>query len=171
MILATILVTGAAAAAQAQDGGARLELVHFSRPVPAPPFALPRLGGGQVSLAAQRGRHVLVNFWATWCPPCLAEMPSIEALHGHFAERPLEVIAVASAEEAAVVRPFVERLGITFTVAVDADGAVSTRYGARELPVTFVLDPEGRIIAAARGERDWSSARARAYFDALLDGR
>ncbi len=169
--LAICLVAAACAAppALAQSvGPADFDLVRFERPVPAPPFALPGLDGGEVRLAAHRGRHVLVNFWATWCPPCLAEMPSIEAMHRRFADGSLEVIAIASAEEAPRVREFVERLGITFTVAIDADGEVSARYGARELPVTFVLDPGGRIVAAGRGERDWDSREALAYIEALV---
>jgi len=135
----------------------KARLVEFKRPVPAPDFALRAPDGGPVRLQDFRGRYVLVNFWATWCPPCVREMPSLERLAQTLADAPFVVVDVALDEEgAAKVKPFLARVGITFPVALDPDGGVADRYGATDLPATFLVDPQGRVIVAAKGSRDWA---------------
>ena len=86
----------------------------------------------------------------------------MEALHRDYGERGLSVVAVSSDEEgAAVVAGFVEKLGVTFPILLDPDGAIAAAYGARNLPVTFLLDRDGKVVAAAQGARDWASPEAR----------
>ena len=167
-LLAAALLAGAACAAEPVRGPA-LRLVQFERPVQAPGFVLDSLSGTRLGLAEYRGRVVLLNFWATWCPPCLEEMPSMEALYQRLRQRGMVVLAVSSDEGPPdSVRRFTERLGVTFPVLLDRDGAVSASYGARNLPASFVLDRGGRVIAAALGARDRGSADAMARFEALL---
>jgi peroxiredoxin len=149
----------------------KFRLVTFRRPLPAPAFELAGPSGKAVRLADLRGKVVLLNFWATWCPPCVREMPSMEALYGKYRGRNFEVVAVSLDERgAAVVMPFLERLKLTFQVALDPDGEVSAVYGARDLPSSFLIDPAGNVIAAAKGERDWFSPGARSYMDELIAG-
>lgn len=132
-------------------------LVEFERPVPAPELALRTVAGAPVRLEDFRGRYVLVNFWATWCPPCVRELPSLERLSRTLADAPFTVLAVSvDAEGAPKVRPFLARMGVTFPVALDPDSRAAGRYGARDLPATFLVDPHGRVIVAAKGERDWA---------------
>ena len=154
--LALLLLAGAAHGHSAAQHSVRL--VEFSPPLPAPGFSLPGLAGGSISLEHYRGSFVLLNFWATWCPPCLEEMPSMERLSRRLEEHRFAVLAVSLDEEgAAAVAPFIERLEVTFAVALDPASKVATLYGANELPTTFLIDPQGRVIAAAKGARDWAS--------------
>ena len=154
--LALLLLAGTAHGHSAAQHSVRL--VEFSPPLPAPSFSLPALDGGSVNLEDYRGRFVLLNFWATWCPPCLEEMPSMERLSHRLEDHRFAVLAVSLDEEgAAAVAPFIERLEVTFGVALDPHSKVGTLYGANELPTTFLIDPLGRVIAAAKGARDWAS--------------
>ena len=171
LALALLLVGLLPAPARAHDPALHgFNLVTFERPFPAPAFSAQRLRGEQTPLSAFRGRYVLLNFWATWCPPCLEEMPSMDALHRDYRERGLSVVAVSSDKEgAAVVAGFVEKLGVTFPILLDPDGSVATAYGARNLPVTFLLDRDGNVVAAAQGARDWNSSEARSTIAEYLD--
>lgn len=144
-------------------------MVTFERPFPAPDFALPDLAGDMRELASYRGRYVLLNFWATWCPPCVEEMPSMQTLHQQFSERGFTVVAASSdAAGASAVQPFVDKLGVTFPVLLDQGEEVAQRYGAQNLPVSFLINPEGQVIAAAQGARDWSSEQAIEVMDELI---
>ena len=94
----------------------------------------------------------------------------MDALHRDYRERGLSVVAVSSDKEgAAVVAGFVEKLGVTFPILLDPDGSVATAYGARNLPVTFLLDRDGNVVAAAQGARDWNSSEARSTIAEYLD--
>ena len=96
----------------------------------------------------------------------------MEVLFRAYRERGFTVIAVSSDEDgAAAVAPFVGRLGVTFPVLLDPGGAIAARYGARNLPVSFLLDAEGRVVAAAQGARDWASKEARDVIAERLPGR
>ncbi len=144
-------------------------LVAFSRPFPAPGFQLPDLADKAHRLADFKGQHVLLNFWATWCAPCVEEMPALEKLHQHLRPHGFTVVAVSTdTVETAKIEAFVRKLDVTFLILRDADQAISKTYGARDLPATFLLNPKGEVIAAAKGARDWASAQALSYFDELL---
>lgn len=144
-------------------------LVTFKKPASAPAFKLQSLDGREISLASLSGKVVLLNFWATWCPPCLKEMPSIDALYRKFRDRGFEVLAVASDEQGSkIVKPFVSKLGLSFSVGLDPTGTVAKSYGAKNLPQSFLLNRDGKVVAAAIGERDWFSKGAISYIDELL---
>lgn len=146
-------------------------LVAFSRPFPAPGFQLPDLADKPQQLADFKGQHVLLNFWATWCAPCVEEMPALEKLHQRLRPHGFTVVAVSTdtAEtETTKIEAFLRKLNVTFPILRDADQAISKEYGARDLPATFLLNPNGEVIAAAKGARDWASAQALSYFDELL---
>ena len=146
------------------------KLVAFGRPLPAPDFALTTPSGAAVSLKQFRGKVVLLNFWATWCPPCVREMPSMEALFQKFKRRGFTVLAVSLDETgAAIVKPFLKKYQLTFPVALDPESRIAGMYGARDLPSSFLVDAQGRVIAAAKGERDWYSAEAISYVAEVLD--
>jgi peroxiredoxin len=114
---------------------------------PAPEFAAPVLGGDTLSLAALRGAPVLLNVWATWCPPCREEMPALQVLHETYGERGLRVVAVsvdARGAEAAI-RGFTDDHGITFTILHDPGESVSRQFRINGVPETFLIDAGGRI--------------------------
>jgi peroxiredoxin len=143
--------------------------VSFKPPFPAPAFSAAALDGGTLGLAQFRGQHVLLNFWATWCPPCLEEMPSMDALYKHFKARNFVVLAISSDKEgASIVKAFIDKLRVSFPIALDPDGRIASVYGARNLPMSILVNPEGRVEAAAQGARDWASKEAFEIIDERL---
>lgn len=135
----------------------------------APDFVLWDLSSKPVSLESRRGRVVLLNFWATWCGPCRVEMPAMQRLYEEFERRGFEILAVSTdAQGAAVTRPFTESLGLTFPILHDSDFQVGLTYGARTLPMTFLVDREGVIRHRIFGARDWHSPEARRLIETLL---
>ncbi len=144
-------------------------LVAFSRPFPAPGFQLPDLADKPKQLSDFKGQYVLLNFWATWCVPCVEEMPALEKLYQHLRPHGFTVVAVSTdTVETAKIEAFARKLEVTFPILRDADQAIAKTYGARDLPSTFLLNPKGEVIAAAKGARDWASEQALSYFNELL---
>lgn len=119
---------------------------------PAPDFTLPTLAGDSLSLSDLRGQTVLLNFWATWCAPCVEEIPELIALHDELNPHGFSVVGISlDQEDADFVRPFTERLGITYPIPLD-DGAVAEAYGGVwALPTTYVIDAEGEILQRVIG--------------------
>lgn len=112
----------------------------------APDFTLTALEGGDVQLSTLRGKPVILNFWATWCPPCRAEMPELEALWQRYQDDGLLLIGVDQGENAATVERFARGVvGTTFPLLLDTNQAVGRAYGVRALPTTVFIDAEGRI--------------------------
>lgn len=120
----------------------------------APDFALPALDGKTVNLKDLRSKVVLLNFWATWCPPCKAEMPDLDALQRQYGEaRDFVVLGVDMEEDAETVRQFVEQYKLSFPIVLDGDGNVTGQlFGVRGLPMTFIIDREGMIRDAWNGQ-------------------
>ena len=125
--------------------------------MPAPDFTLPDLEGKLHGLADFRGRVVVLNFWATWCPPCIDEMPSLERLHQAMADRGVAVIAVSVDERFSDVPAFVKRFDLTFSVLYDEGKKVSRKYQTFKYPETYILDREGRLKSKVVGPRDWAA--------------
>ncbi|HEX9742424.1 MAG TPA: TlpA disulfide reductase family protein [Nitrospiraceae bacterium] len=139
---------------------------------PAPNFQLYDLNGDPVMLSEYRGSIVLLNFWATWCGPCLVEMPSMEVLYKAFDRKDFEILAISTdAQGVVVTRPFKNELGLTFPILHDSDYRVGLAYGARSLPMTFLVDRKGVIIHRIFGARDWESPEAKEIMRAALNAR
>lgn len=135
----------------------------------APNFHLRDLEGRVVSLEQFRGKVVLLNFWATWCGPCRVEMPAMEQLYRSFPRRDFEILAVSTDPQgAAVTRPFQQELGLTFPIVHDADYRIGLVYGARALPLTFMVDRNGIVRQKVPGARNWDASEARELVQALL---
>ena len=137
-------------------------------PVEAPELKLTGVDGHAVDLADLRGKLVFLNFWATWCVPCRREMPAMERLHRAYRERGLVVVAVNYKESTREVQAFLEELGLTFVVPLDPKGTVTRTFGVRALPVTYLVDRDGKILWKAQGRRDWDAPHGRAYFERVL---
>lgn len=118
---------------------------------PAPDFTLLDLTGQPVRLADLQGQVVLINIWATWCPPCRAEMPMIQASYEEYRDQGFTVLAVNSREDAATVAGYMEASSLTFPALLDFDGSVSNAYQARVMPSSFFVDRAGVIRAVYRG--------------------
>jgi peroxiredoxin len=140
-----------------------------AEPSAAPDFALSTLEGRPVRLREFRGKLVLVNFWATWCAPCLHEMPSMEQLYQTFKQTEFVLLAVSMDRQGeGVARPFVDKLKLTFPVLLDSTLEVSRQYSVRGLPTTYLIDPEGLLIGVVIGARDWHRTEAKALIAGLL---
>jgi peroxiredoxin len=136
----------------------------------APGFRLPSLAGGEMDLASQRGKVVVLNFWATWCPPCVAEMPSLERLHRALSSEGVSVVTVSTDEDEAELRRFVTQRGLTIPVLRDPGGRVAAgEYRTTGYPETFLLDGEGRILRHVVGPAEWDSPEMLAELRRLLE--
>jgi peroxiredoxin len=124
---------------------------------PAPAFELPDLDGRPVKLAELQGKVVVLNFWATWCPPCLEEMPSLERLHVALASKGVAIVAVSVDERFSDIGEFVEKYRVSFTVLHDEGKKVSRKYQTFKYPETYILDRAGRLKSKVIGPRDWSA--------------
>ena len=143
-------------------------LRHRSAPM-APDFVVPDLAGQAVRLSALRGKVVLLNLWATWCPPCREEMPSMERLYQRFRGRDFQLLAVSQDEEGArAVGPFVQTMHLSFPVLVDPEHQVGERYGVTGYPETFLIDRGGRIVEHVIGPRDWTAPEWVAAVERLI---
>ena len=128
----------------------------------APNFQLRDLDGNMVSLSQLRGKVVLVNFWATWCGPCRIEMPAMERLYRSYSRKDFEILAVSTDPQGtAVTRPFQQEMGFTFPILHDAEYRIGLMYGARSLPMTFMVDRQGVVRQKVPGARDWGGPDAR----------
>jgi len=148
----------------------------------APPIELPVLGapsGELFGLTALKGKVVLVNFWASWCGPCIAELPAMERLYNRLKDRGFAILAVGVDDEMASLAEFQRRYGLSFPIVVDVAGEVKASYKLNGVPESFVIDREGRMaiipdpedgIPAVRivGPREWDSPNAVARLEALL---
>ena len=117
----------------------------------APDFTLIDLEGNQVSLSDFRGKTVFVNFWATWCPPCRAEMPEIEAVYQEYKDKGVVVIGVDIREAEEEVRQYVQQGGYSWTFVLDTTGEVTTNYRITAIPTSLFIDREGIIRAMKVG--------------------
>ena len=132
-------------------------------------FTLPDLSGNATRLSDFKGNVVLLNFFATWCPPCREEMPMLEELFLAYQHKNFVVLGVANDSQGkTVVAPFVKTYKLTFPVVLDADRGVSLKYRVRGIPVTYVLDRQGKIVGRYEGAADWDSKEAHTLIEQLL---
>ena len=135
-----------------------------------PAYAAADLAGDSVSLASLRGKPLLLNVWATWCPPCREEMPALEAVHTMYAPDGLQVVGVSidGAGAADLVREFVTEFGVTFPILHDPDGRISRTFRMNGVPETLLIDAEGRLVRRWIGIFDPTAAPTRALLDQTL---
>lgn len=149
LLSAALLLTLAPAAAEPQ----------LLTPVPdtpkAPDFTLEDLDGVARKLSDYRGKVVLLNFWATWCPPCRREMPSMERAWLQVKEQDIVIVAVDVGEDVDTVYTFLADYPVSFPLLLDEQAEVVRKYPVRGLPTSYVIDPDGRLIYQAVGGREW----------------
>jgi peroxiredoxin len=166
--LALAAFTGPTAAAE--DPAEALRLTRLAGSEPAPAFSVATPDGSALALGDLRGKVVLLNFWATWCEPCLEEMPALERLAQTYHARGLLVLALSMDREgASVVRPFLKRHGLTLPIGLDPQQAVARLYRIWALPSTLILSRSGVPLFAVQGGRVWDSPAAHTLFDSLLN--
>jgi cytochrome c biogenesis protein CcmG, thiol:disulfide interchange protein DsbE len=136
---------------------------------PAPAFQVRTPEGASLSLAGYKGRVILVNLWASWCAPCIAEMPSLERLHRRLKPEGLIVIGVSVDKEDADMRKVVSTSGLTFTNGRDPEGIMSGAYRVTGYPETYLIDRNGVIRDAFIGPADWDAPETVARVRSVLD--
>lgn len=138
---------------------------------PAPDFQLEDTEGRQVSLSALRGKVVLVNFWATWCPPCIEEMPSMERLNEVMSGDDFVMLAINVEENGrSVVPAFLKRTPYTFPILYDDKGLVHKSYGVFKFPESFIILKDGTVAEKIIGPLNWSNPDTIAYLKGLTKG-
>jgi peroxiredoxin len=139
-------------------------LLHCSRPVQvgqkAPDFVLENLKGGSVSLGELRGKVVFLHFWATWCPPCLVELPGLQRfVEGLDKERYALLAVCVDNEQPTRIRDFFKSWGSEIPVYLDPGGSLARRFGTIRFPETYILDREGGVCGKVIGAGDWNMSK------------
>ena len=134
---------------------------------PTPELNLADAAGKAWNLADARGKVAIVNFWASWCPPCRAEMPTLQSLAELYGDE-LRVLLVNFKERDSTVLRFAQAAALTLPMPLDRDGAAAARWGVRAYPSSFVIDRAGRVRWRVTGEVDWSSREAGQWIEPLL---
>jgi thiol-disulfide isomerase/thioredoxin len=147
------------------------EFVPSSQPYPAPAISLSDTSGHSVELSELQGKLVIVNLWATWCGPCLREMPSLERLQSRLGER-IAVLAVSEDRGGdKAVEPFLDKLGLkSVKVYIDPKSEIGHAFGARGLPTSFLIDREGKVLGRVEGAAEWDSPKILGVLEPLLSG-
>jgi len=135
-----------------------------------PALVLNNLNGDQRSLDDFSGKVLLVNFWATWCPPCVKELPSMQMLRNRLVDEPFEVIAVNVGEDSGQVKNFLDRLdaGLDYPILLDENMVATKLWKVRALPTTYIIDTQGRARYIATGERDFGAPEVVSMIRALV---
>lgn len=129
----------------------------FERKPVAPELVLDSLEGDAFRLSDWKGQPVVVNFWASWCPPCREEIPSMNRAWDRLRLEGVQMVGVNYGEDAETVKRFIAHTPIEFPIALDPDETKSKRWPVEGLPITFILDSEGRVVYSAAGPREWDA--------------
>jgi peroxiredoxin len=138
---------------------------------PAPGFTLRNLQGNLEGLSDHKDKVIILNFWATWCAPCLEEMPAFEKLYRRYRSQGVTVLAVSLDKgDISKVKGFVDKNNLTFPILIDSDGVAEKLYPSFTIPFTYVIDKEGRVAARVDGAKNWASDETFAALDILIKG-
>lgn len=164
LILVLVSLVLPAAATSVQGDGFLVQTWQGPKP---PDSILRDLQGRTWRLTDLRGKAVLLNFWASWCEPCRAEMPSLQALQQAHPQG-LVVLAINYREAVPAVEMFVQRQGWTMPIVTDPEGALAKRWGIGIFPSSVLIDAQGRVQAVVRGEVDWQAQQGAAWMQRWL---
>jgi peroxiredoxin len=134
----------------------------------APGFSLTTDSGQGINLSDYKGKWVLVNFWASWCPPCVQETPSLNELQNELRDEGLVVIGISADESEEAYQQFLDRFGITFPTVRDASRQAQIRYGTQLLPESYLINPEGIVVRKYAGAENFMRPEVLNYFRSLL---
>ena len=140
-------------------------LPGIERPFAAPDFVLTGENGKTYRLKDYRGKVVVINFWATWCPPCRREMPSMNRMWQKIKDKGVQILAVNVGEDADTIFEFLGSYPVSFPLLMDSDGSVVKKYPVTGLPTTYIINPAGEVVYRAVGSREWDDP---ALYEQLL---
>ena len=136
---------------------------------PAPDFTFPDINGKMTSLSDYSGKVVIVNIWATWCPSCVDEMPSMETLYQKLKGEKFEILAVSiDSLGVKAVAPFMKKYKLTFPALIDSAGIIRTGYRTTGVPESFIIDKDGILVKKIIGSLDWTRPEVLVYFHDLI---
>jgi len=164
-------VAGCAFAQVLQAHAADAEITPWPQRLPAPALDADDLSGHRWQLDALRGRAVVVNFWASWCEPCRAEMPALQQAAEFYGAERLAVLAVNFKESAATATRFARQTGLALPVLLDREGEAAKRWGVRVFPTTVLVHADGKPRWRVRGPLDWTSLEAGRLVEGLFLAR
>jgi len=166
-----LLLSYSAHAAWEQQTKLGYNLTELPKPVPAPAFTLEDMDEEKFSLADYKGKVILLNFWATWCPPCRREMPSMERLYQKLSGKDFTVIAINQMETGDHVFAYTGQLDVdpTFIILFDKNSEVSQSYHVKGLPTTFLIDKKGTIRYRAVGGREFDHPEVEKQIKKLME--
>ena len=147
-------------------------MAAFTPPFPAPTISAHDLEGKPRRIGPHQNKtFVLVNFWATWCPPCVRELPSLEQAMTKLGRDRFIVLAISvdKARDLHKIEKFRDKYALTFPIIHDQESATAKVYGVHQFPSTFLVAPDGNVVAAAKGERDWHTEPAIKYFSEVMN--
>lgn len=162
-LLAVLFAMGTPWAASGQGA-----LQKWTGALEAPPIELSTLDGQRLALSDLKGKVLVVNFWATWCEPCIDEMPSMQRLQEALSGQPFEIVAVNYQEGEPRIRSFLQKVPVTFPILRDTDGGVARMWKVRIFPTSFVIDRTGSIRYSVVGAFNWSAPEAEKTLRTLL---
>jgi len=168
IIVPLLFIAGLALVYMVQENSRHGERVPVVAGTKAPDFTVRDLQGKEVTLSDFRGRLVFLNFWATWCPPCREEMPSMERLYRFMKGKPFTLLAVSVDTNAATVERFRRARGYTFPILIDEGQKAATLYQTTGVPETFIISPEGTILYKIVGPQDWATEKSLTDLSQLL---
>lgn len=142
-------------------------LQTFTKPIAFPDLIFETLNGKQIGPAEMKDKVLFINFWATWCPPCLKELPDMEKLNNQLKDSPFLMLVINSGEREEIVKKFVKKHAYQFQIALDENRLHSTGFGIQGLPTTLLVDRKGILLAQAVGPRDWSNPEMIAFLKHL----
>jgi len=137
-------------------------------PKPAAALALPTLDGGTTDLKQLQGKVVLVNYWATWCPPCRKELPSMNRLADRLAGKPFVILGVNAGDSAEDIRAFLQKVPLNFPVVLDQDGTSLKPWQVFAFPTSYVIDKQGRMRMGLFGSIEWDAPEVMARIESLI---
>ena len=156
LVLVSVLVVFFLARVKEKDRAPSIKIVTAGDRAPA--FRLPTTEGRFVNLSDHRGKVVMIHFWATWCPPCVDEMPELEALHRQLKGKDFELLAISVDEGGpGIVTAFMKKHGISYPVLLDPARSISGLYGTFKFPETYIIDRDGVVAYKAIGSREWTT--------------
>lgn len=165
LVAAILFLTGSVSFAAGQG------LDAVADPKAAQPLVLKNRDGDPYDLSQSHGRVVLVNFWAVWCTPCRAEMPSMQRLYQQFDNQDFEIVAVDMGSSRKHIDAFLAEMtpSLEFKIVLDETGETAAAWGVRGIPVSYIIDRQGNLAYKAIGERDWSSPQIKSTLQTLID--
>jgi thiol-disulfide isomerase/thioredoxin len=131
-------------------------------------FTLPLLDGTRITLSQLKGKVVFLNFWATWCGPCVSEMPSMEAVYQKLKNRGFEILAVNLGDSGREVSAFMKKYNLNFPAVLDEKDTVSNYYNIQAIPTTYIIDKRGLIIARLVGSINWNTPKVISALETAL---